>query len=64
VDDGQVYAFPANAKGQAAYCNVEGVAWLSARQVVVVSDRAKAGEQPKRCAEKDQSIHVFNLPEG
>jgi hypothetical protein len=64
ADDGQVYAFPTNADGQTAYCNVEGVAWLAERQVVVVSDRAKAGEQPKKCRAKDQSLHVFNLPAG
>jgi hypothetical protein len=64
VDDGQVYAFPTGASGQVLYCNVEGVAWLSPRQIVVVSDRAKPGEQPKKCQDKDQSIHIFNLPEG
>ena len=61
-DDGQVYTFPTNARGQTIYCNVEGVAWLSERQVVVVSDRAKPDEQSKKCRHKDQSIHVFNLP--
>jgi hypothetical protein len=63
-DDGQVYAFPANAEGQPVYCNAEGVAWLSPNQIVVVSDRAKPGEQPKKCRDKEQSLHVFNLPEG
>ena len=61
-DDGQTYIFPTKADGDVIYCNVEGVAWLSERQVVVVSDRAKPGEQPKKAREKDQSIHVFNLP--
>ncbi len=63
-DDGQVYTFPTDAAGEAVYCNVEGVAWLSERQVVVVSDRARPGEQSKKCRDKDQSIHVFNLPQG
>ena len=59
---GRSYTFPTNARGQTIYCNVEGVAWLSERQVVVVSDRAKPDEQSKKCRHKDQSIHVFNLP--
>jgi hypothetical protein len=63
VDDGLVYTFPTGAQGEAVYCNAEGVAWLSPRQVVVVSDRAKPGEQPKKCRDKDQSIHVFSLPQ-
>jgi hypothetical protein len=62
VDEGQSFAFPLNARGQPVYCNVEGVAWLSPRQIVVVSDRAKPGEQPKKCRDKDQSIHIFDLP--
>jgi hypothetical protein len=63
-DEGQVYTFPTNAQGQTVYCNVEGVAWLSEQQVAVVSDRAKPGEQPQKCRDKDQSIHIFNLPQG
>ena len=43
------------------YGNVEGVAWLSADTLVAVSDRRK-GNQPKRFAAKDQSIHVFRIP--
>ena len=43
------------------YGNVEGVAWLSADTLVAVSDRRKK-DQPKRFADKDQSIHVFRIP--
>jgi hypothetical protein len=50
------YRFPSK-----DYGNVEGVAWLSADTLVAVSDRRK-NDQPKRCAEKDQSIHVFRIP--
>lgn len=53
---GTVYRFP-----KKSYGNVEGVAWLDDRTLVAVSDRRKAG-QPKRCARKDQSIHVFRIP--
>ena len=51
-----VYRFP-----DKSYGNVEGIAWLSDDTLVAVSDRKKAG-QPERCAEKDQSIHVFRIP--
>ncbi len=64
VDEGSVYLFPRDAKGNSLYCNIEGVSWIDARQIVVVSDKAKPGTQPKKCAQKDQSIHVFSLPEG
>jgi hypothetical protein len=50
------YRFPSR-----SYGNVEGIAWGSADTLVAVSDRRKSN-QPKRCAEKDQSIHVFRVP--
>ncbi|UCH49844.1 MAG: hypothetical protein JSU95_08815 [Betaproteobacteria bacterium] len=56
--DGITYRFP-----DKGYCNVEGVDWLSDDLLVVVSDRMKADKQAKRCAAKDQSIHVFRIPE-
>ena len=53
---GAIYRFPSK-----SYGNVEGIAWLSKDELVAVSDRKKKG-QPERCAEKDQSIHVFRIP--
>jgi len=53
---GKVYRFP-----NKSYGNIEGIAWLSPDTLVAVSDRKKKG-QPVRCAEKDQSIHVFRIP--
>ena len=50
------YRFPSK-----DYGNVEGVAWLSADTLVAVSDRRKRN-QPKRFADKDQSIHIFRIP--
>ena len=50
------YRFPSR-----DYGNVEGVAWLSSDTLVAVSDRRKK-DQPKRIADKDQSIHVFRIP--
>jgi hypothetical protein len=52
----KVYRFPSK-----SYGNVEGVAWLTPDTLVAVSDRAKS-DQPGRCREKDQSIHIFRLP--
>jgi hypothetical protein len=61
--DGAVFAFPTDAEGRTLYCNVEGVSWMAADRVVVVSDRAKrGGRQDERCRAKDQSIHVFTIP--
>ncbi|MBT8468922.1 MAG: hypothetical protein KJN97_09250 [Deltaproteobacteria bacterium] len=57
VDGSQaIYRFP-----KKGYCNVEGVAWLSEDTLVCVSDKKK-GRQPEKCAEKDQSIHIFRIP--
>ena len=54
---GTTYRFPSK-----SYGNVEGIAWLDDRTLVAVSDQKKK-QQPDRCAEKDQSIHTFRLPE-
>lgn len=62
LDEGAVYRFPRDANGKVVYCNVEGVAWLSGTEVVVVSDKMKDGTQNSRCRAKDQSIHVFRVP--
>ncbi len=51
-----IYRFPSK-----SYGNVEGIAWLSQDTLVAVSDRKKK-RQPDRCAEKDQSIHLFRIP--
>ncbi len=61
-DDGRTYLFPRDEKGRSIYCNLEGVAWLGNGRLVVVSDKAKH-EQPGRCTRKDQSIHIFTLPD-
>jgi hypothetical protein len=50
------YRFPGK-----SYGNVEGIAWLSNDTLIAVSDRKKA-QQPSRCEEKDQSIHIFRIP--
>lgn len=62
IGDGQVYEFPRNANGKTCYCNVEGVSWVSDTRLVCTSDKVKAGDQPKRCCDKEMSIHIFDLP--
>ena len=58
--EGEVYDFPKESDGAVSYCNVEGVSWIDATTLVVVSD-AKKDEQLPPCAAKEQSIHVFRL---
>jgi hypothetical protein len=61
VSNGQLYEFPRSRRGNQQYFSVEGLAWLSDSQVIAVSDKRKK-EQPLEAEEKDQSIHVFELP--
>ncbi len=60
VENGKIYRFPTNKKGERVYCNVEGVAWIDNRHLVAVSD-AKKGDQPKSCKKREQSIHILKL---
>jgi hypothetical protein len=61
VDEGMTYAFPRSAHGQVIYCTIEGVSWVASNRIVVVSDKAKA-KQGRRCRDKDQAIHIFEIP--
>ena len=60
VGEGAVHQLPRGAGGSVEYCNAEGVAWLAPNQIAVVSDKRKKS-QHKRCATKDQSLHVFQI---
>ncbi|MEW2390836.1 hypothetical protein AB0933_21015 [Streptomyces venezuelae] len=62
VDDGKVHRLPTDGKGRTVYGNPEGVSWVSADHVVIVSDRAKKGAANERFHAKDQSIHLFLIP--
>ncbi|MEV1022957.1 hypothetical protein [Streptomyces sp. NPDC050264] len=62
VDEGTVHRLPTDSKGRTVYGNPEGVSWVSADHVVIVSDRAKKGAGNQRLREKDQSIHLFLIP--
>jgi hypothetical protein len=62
-DDGQLLEFPRLENGAIHYGNIEGVGWISPTRIVTVSDRRKKSSQPdKRLSEKDQSIHIFDIP--
>lgn len=60
--EGRLYEFPRTDGGEIQYGNVEGVSWISASEIVTVSDRRKRA-QPDHFTGKDQSLHVFRLPE-
>lgn len=59
-DDGQTYSFPRTDNGEIHYGNVEGVSWITKDRIVAVSDRKKK-DQAEQVAEKDQSIHIFDI---
>ena len=61
ADRGRTLDFPRSSKGKRLYCTVEGIAWVSDTSLVAVSDLRKKG-YPDRCAQTDQSIHVFHIP--
>ena len=63
VDEGQTYLFPKNSKNNVVYGNVEGISWLAKNKLVMVSDKRKTSVQAKRCEAKDQSIHIFKIPQ-
>jgi hypothetical protein len=66
LEGGVVMDFPKNDDCETVYCNVEGVAWVPGvpNLIVAVSDKMKGkGRQEHRCLTKDQSVHVFSLPE-
>ena len=63
-DAGQLYEFPRGEDGSIKYGNVEGVGWVTRTRIVTVSDRRKKKERPdKLLSAKDQSIHIFDIPE-
>jgi hypothetical protein len=62
-DDGQLYEFPRFDDGTIQYGNIEGVGWINPTRIVTVSDRRKKATQPEKAlSEKDQSIHIFDIP--
>jgi hypothetical protein len=62
-DAGHLYTFPRDEEGRIIYCNLEGVTWIGDGELAAVSDRSKAHDQPGRCERKDQSVHIFKLPD-
>jgi hypothetical protein len=63
VTGGEVTRFAPTPNCQVQYCNVEGIEFMNDRLLVASSDSMKGGgRQPYMCLEKDQSMHVFALP--
>lgn len=69
ITGGTAYDFPrGNSDGvigagnDILYGNIEGVSFINDNQIVVVSDKAKSS-QPDYQKIKDQSVHIFNLPQ-
>ena len=58
---GTCYVLPRGADGGIVYGTVEGVSWMAADQLVMVSGKAKP-EHEALCRDKDQSIHIFRIP--
>lgn len=62
-DAGKLYEFPRTDAGAIRYGNIEGVGWITPTRVVTVSDRRKKKSQPdESLSEKDQSVHIFDIP--
>jgi hypothetical protein len=62
-DEGRLFEFPRSDDGAIRYGNIEGVAWLTPKRIVTVSDRRSKKNQPdKTLSEKDQSVHIFEIP--
>lgn len=57
ADAGVVYGFPTAGK-KTQYCSLEGVTFLNAKTIALVSDRAKKSDD---CT-KAEAIHVFAIP--
>jgi hypothetical protein len=56
LDDGTIYPMPSS-----DYCNVEGVSFLSASRVALVSDLSDPQTDPAGCNNKDEMVHIFDL---
>jgi hypothetical protein len=56
LDDGTIYPLPSS-----DYCNVEGVSFLSASRVALVSDMSDPQSDPTNCNNKDEMVHIFDL---
>ena len=61
-DEGQLYEFPRTDSGAILYGNVEGVGWITPTRIVTVSDKRKKKHADTPMTEKDQSIHIFDVP--
>lgn len=58
-EEGKIYQFPRDDEGKK--CNIEGVSWITDKKIVVVSD-SKKKKQSGQCKDKEEAIHIFNIP--
>jgi len=64
VQEGTTYRFRPDDDCDIVYCNVEAIDFVTDRLLVGASDQMKGhGKQPFQCLEKDQSMHVFVMPD-
>lgn len=61
-DLGRLYDFPRTTHGSILYGNIEGVSWLTPARILTVSDRRKKNQSGDELSEKDQSVHIFDIP--
>lgn len=54
------YVFPRTEDGAVQYCSVEGITFLGPTVLAAVSDK---GDGSAPCTDKEESIHIFQLPQ-
>jgi hypothetical protein len=59
---GEIYKFPRSGDGTIRYGNIEGVGWITRTRIVAVSDKRKKNQPDEGLVEKDQSVHIFDIP--
>jgi hypothetical protein len=62
ADAGTIYLFPRAFDGGLLYRSIEGISWLGPRRVVAVSDRLHADHAEAGPRDKEQMLHIFDLP--
>lgn len=63
VDDGIIFCLPPSKSGNNIYCTVEGITWVDDHTLAAVSDSHRGRRMNARCEQREQCIHLFNIPE-
>jgi len=62
--DARILNLPRDDDCDIQYCNVEGLDWIGENMLAAASDQMKdMGRQSYHCLAKDQSVHVFVIPD-